>query len=177
MQENHTEPGSHELFVSLLMRHEPSLRAYIRAGVQSSHDVAEVMQEVSLVAWRKFSDLEDPESDFAKWACVIARYEIMKFRRGKARDRLVLSDTVVEKITEEGLEEGEHRESRLSKLEGCLAKLPKDRRQLVVQAYTPDFSIKEFAQSIGKSPDALYQLLKRIRAELADCVERRTEPA
>lgn len=175
MQENSTDSGSHELFVKLLTRHERSLRAYIRAGVQSSEDVAEVMQEVSLVAWRKFSDLENPEDDFAKWACVIARYEILKFRRSKARDRLVLSDKVVEKINEEGISESDRRERHLSNLEYCLAKLPEDRRKLVVRAYTPNFSIKNFAKSVGKSPDALYQLLKRIRSELADCLERRAE--
>lgn len=173
MQENSTDPDSHELFVKLLARHERSLRAYIRPSVQSAHDVAEILQEVSLIAWRKFADLEEPESDFAKWACVIARYEILKFRRSKARDRLVLSDDVVEKINEEGLAETEQRERHLDNLEYCLAKLPGDRRNLVVRAYSPNFSIKEFARSVGKTPDALYQLLKRIRSELADCLERR----
>ena len=43
------------------------------------------MQEVSLVAWRKFPTLTDP-AQFPRWGCVIARYEILKFRRTHARD-------------------------------------------------------------------------------------------
>jgi RNA polymerase sigma-70 factor (ECF subfamily) len=167
-----TDPSRYEHFVRLLTRHERSLRGFIRAGLPSPHDVAEVMQEVSLIAWRKFSDLENPETDFARWATVIARYEIMKFRRTKARDRLVLGENLVEMIHAEGLEEFRGREKQLSALETCLSKLPEDRREMVLDAHASGTSITEMAGRLGKKPNALYQLLWRIRRELADCVER-----
>jgi RNA polymerase sigma-70 factor (ECF subfamily) len=167
-----TDPKNYEWFVQLLTRHERGIRAYIRAGLPSSQDVAEVMQEVSLIAWRKFSDLENPETDFARWATVIARYEIMKFRRTKARDRLVLGENIVEMINAEGIEESHGRESQLSALETCLKKLPEDRRELVLDAHVSGTSITEMADRIGKTRNALYQLLWRIRQELAECVER-----
>ncbi len=172
MDEPATDPKNYEGFVRLLTRHERSIRAYIRAGLPSPHDVAEVMQEVSLIAWRKFSELENPETDFARWATVIARYEIMKFRRTKARDRLVLGETVAELIQAEGLEEARGRETQLSALERCLKKLPEARREMVLDAHASGSSITEMAGRIGKNRNALYQLLWRIRQELADCVER-----
>jgi len=167
-----TDPKNYEWFVQLLTKHERSIRAYIRAGLPSGQDVAEVMQEVSLIAWRKFSDLENPDTDFARWATVIARYEIMKYRRTKARDRLVLGENVIEMINAEGLEEAPGRESQLSALEFCLKKLPEERRELVLEAHVSGTSITEMAERIGKSRNALYQLLWRIRQELAECVER-----
>ena len=67
---------SSEDFLRLHAKHEPQIRAFVRAGVQNNETVAEIMQETSIVAWQKFSDLKKPESDFGKWMCVIARYEI-----------------------------------------------------------------------------------------------------
>jgi len=142
-------------------------------------ELAEVMQEVSLVAWRKFADenADSIESGFGAWLTVIARYEILKFRRGCARDRLVFDSAQIERLCEEGatLEEVRRRESSLDALQRCLAKLPKDRRHLLLQAYTQGTSVKAMAEALGKQPDALYQLLRRLRVDLANCVERELE--
>ena len=67
-------------------------------------EVDEVIQEVSLVAWRKFPMLTDP-APFPRWACLLARYEILMARRRHARDRLVLDEDIVAKLAEEGAEE------------------------------------------------------------------------
>ena len=64
------------------------------------------MQEVSLAAWKKFDQLDDVE-EFPVWACVIARYEILMFRRRHARDRLVFSERVYELLADQSLEQVE----------------------------------------------------------------------
>ena len=81
------------------------------------------MQEVCLVAWRKFSELDDPDS-FRPWVCVISRYEVLMYRRKKARDRFVLDEEIALFIAEEGFEELVVRERQLEALESCLDKLP-----------------------------------------------------
>lgn len=166
----------HEKFMRLLARHDPAVRAYVRAGVFSSHDVAEVMQEVSLVAWNKFDQLEDPDQGFGKWMCVIARYEILKFRQRKARDRMVLDERLIEKIAVEGIEETEERERWIEALDVCLQKLPTARRDLIKNAYQPESSIKAIAAEMKKKPDAVYQVLRRLRVELAKCIEKQLAP-
>lgn len=166
------QPRSDDRFVELLTRHEAEIRGYIRASLPSSHDVAEVMQNVSVVAWNKFALLEDADGNFAKWVCVIARFEIMKFRRGLARDRFVLDDDLVRQMCDEGEREVSGRGDEIRQLEVCLERLPKDRREIVLAAYRPGASIKELARGRGKNPDALYQLLRRIRQQLENCVLR-----
>ena len=37
----------------------------------------------------------DPETDFARWAATIARFEVLNYRRSKARDRLVFDEGIV----------------------------------------------------------------------------------
>ena len=162
-----------ELFVQLLTKYDPELRAFIRGSLPSPHDTAEVMQNVSLIAWKKFGELENPETDFAKWACVIARYEILKFRRSLARDRIQLADDIIERLCAEGAEEVSLRVHQREHLEHCLGKLPTDRRALVMQCYSPGASIKSIAERRNRSPNALYLLLRRIRQELEACIERR----
>ena len=114
-----TESLNHDTFTRLLMRHDRSVRAYLRSLLPTANDVDEVMQEVGVTAWRKFEQLDDPQN-FPKWLCVIARYEVLIYRRKKARDRLVLGDEVERLIAEEGLQELALREQQLSALNQCL---------------------------------------------------------
>ena len=52
----------HESFVRALTRHERVIPAYIRGtGITRPEDVDEIMQEVSLAAWKKFDQLDDVE--------------------------------------------------------------------------------------------------------------------
>lgn len=157
-------------FVTLLAQHEPTIRGYLRALLPSAMDVDAVMPEVALVAWRKFQELADHEA-FGRWACVIARYEVLRYRRDKARDRFVLDEELLARIAEEGLSEISGREQQMVALERCLDKLSLPRRQLVLGCYTPGSSIREIAARSGQSEEGLYQLLRRIRLKLKDCVE------
>lgn len=154
----------------LFMRHQSELRAFVRACLPRAADVDDVMQQVSLVAWRKFDQLTEP-AQFPRWACVIARYEVLKYRRAHARDRLVLDEDIIEKLADEGAEEMSLRREQLAALDGCIEKLPRDRRELALTAYAPETSIKELAAHMGRSEGSLYQLLARIRQELLRCVE------
>lgn len=167
------DSDQHEKFIALLTKFEPIIRATIHAVIRRPEDVDEVMQAVSIVAWRKFDTLTEPEG-FPKWACVIARYEILKFQRSKATDRFQLDEKLVEKLTEEGADEIPTRSRRIRHLEACLKQLPETRRELVMEAYEPGSTMKSIAGRFGKSVDGLYQMLRRIRLELKRCVERRT---
>lgn len=95
--------SGHESFVRALARYEKVIRAYIRgAGISRPEDVDEIIQEVFVIAWQKFNQLENVE-EFPRWACVIARYRVLEFRRNRFRDRLVLSEKVFELLLEEAL--------------------------------------------------------------------------
>ena len=165
-----------ELFVRLLMRHDRTIRAYLRSMLPTAQDVDEVMQDVSVAAWRKFDALDDPEN-FRAWAGVIARYEVLMYRRKKARDRLVLGEEIERLIADEGLEELSLRERQLEALEVCLGKLPEDRKHLVLRIYAAESPLKTIAEQVGKSPEAIYKVVSRVRRELLRCVERTLQGA
>ena len=121
MTERYDSHELYESFTRLFLRNEETVRAYVRAMMTSDVQVDDVVQEVAVVAWRKISELKDDE-DFGLWACVIARYEVLKWRRRQVRDRLVFSERTLELLTTVELEFVEQRERERSALHGCLEK-------------------------------------------------------
>lgn len=165
------EARRYELFVSLFTRHEPGLRVFVRSLVPEWDDVDEVMQNTGLVLWRKFGDF-DPDTEFMRWACVVARFEVLAWRRDKARDRHVFDPDLVELLATEAEELVEICSAERRALDRCLARLPESRRRLVIASYEPGVKIHEVAALAGKSATAFYKLLNRTRAALLDCVQR-----
>lgn len=160
-------------FLELYIKFEPLVRAYVRNGLQNHDDIMDVMQVTSIIAWQKFSKLENPEENFGKWMCVIARYEILKFRRGKAKNRLILNNDLVETILNEGIEEFKQSDQLLGYLEECLKMLSDFNRKLVELPYKKGGSFVELAKKMKKTPDALYKQASRLRISLADCMNQK----
>jgi RNA polymerase sigma-70 factor (ECF subfamily) len=166
---NDKQPDLNETFLRLWIQNEPSLRAFVRSCCPKAQEVDDVMQEVSIAALRKFSTLDD-HAAFGAWACLIARYELLSARRRFARDRLVLSEDIVQLMAEEAAEEVSLREEQLQVLDQCVAKLPAERRELAMTAYAKDMTIRELAKRLERTEGSLYQLLARIRKELHRCM-------
>lgn len=157
-------------FMRLFVRHEGSLRCFVRTLLPTWDDVDEVMQNVSIAAWTKF-DRFDPQTDFARWAATIARYEVLNYRRTKARDRLVFDEELILRIADECQEEFGQSEKERRALAGCLEKLPDHQRQLLLAVYSAGQKIKPIADNCGVSPNALYKTLSRLRLVLLRCIE------
>lgn len=163
----------YEKFVTLFARNEPSLRAFVRSLVPTWDDADEVMQNTGLVLWRKFGGFEsesDAATDFFRWACVVARFEVLAWRRDKARDRHVFDEDLVEMLAADAEERHESLRAERRALETCLTKLPEDLRKVVVAAYEPGVKLNEVARTLGKSATAFYKKLNRTRTILLDCI-------
>jgi RNA polymerase sigma-70 factor (ECF subfamily) len=158
----------YEAFVRLLVEHEPRVRSFLRGLVPSWQDVEEVTQEASLVAWRKFNDFEEGTS-FGGWLLTIARFEALKYRRRVARSPLVFADDVWDLLAEEACGEGVQ-QIRRQHLEGCLGKLDRSKRELLLHVHSPGVVMREVALQSGKSEQAFYKVVQRLRAVVLDCV-------
>ena len=157
-------------FMRLFTRHQGALRCFVRTLLPSWDDVDEVMQDVSIVAWTKFGRF-DPQTDFARWAATIARYEVLNYRRAKARDRLVFDEDLIQLLADECQEDFARSEQERRALDGCLDKLPAHQREIVLRGYSEGQKIKPLAEEIGVSPNALYNTLGRLRLILLRCIE------
>ena len=157
-----------ERFVHLLLEHEPQVRAFLRGLLPSWNDVDEVIQEASLVAWRKFASFEEGTA-FGGWFLTIARFEALAHRRRINKTPLVFSDDVWELLAEEA-DETESPQSYRRHLEGCLAKLPPQKRELLLKVHSQGVVMREIASQAGKSEQAFYKVIQRLRAIVVDCV-------
>ena len=173
---NESAKNSEELFVQLFARNERHLRSFVRSMGLDWTAVDDVIQTVSLVMWRKW-DQFDPESDFMRWGRVIARFEVLKFRRKMARDRHVFSGELIELLAEAAEEwsDGNSGDAYHAALGECLETLPEKSRNVISAAYQGDRTIRELASDVGKSATALYKTLNRIREKLQVCIEKRIE--
>ncbi len=162
----------YETFVKLYTRHEPSLRAFVRSLVSSWGDADEILQNTALVLWRKFADF-DVATNFMAWACTVARFEVLAWRRDQARDRHVFDEDLLDLLATEAEAQQEALASERSALEFCLGRLPDHSRSVVLAAYEPGAKLHETAARLGKSATAFYKTLARIRALLLDCIRER----
>ncbi|MES2696206.1 MAG: sigma-70 family RNA polymerase sigma factor [Verrucomicrobiota bacterium] len=168
---NSDDPLRYERFVKLLVAHEAQLRSFLRSILPAWDDVDEVMQETSLTAWRKFDQFE-LDTNFLAWTAAIARFEALKHRRTRSRDRLVFSDAVVEMIANEGMTETQVLARERVALDRCLGQLGEPARDLLQMAYQPGVKLHEVAVRSGKGVEAFYKTLQRLRARLLECVQR-----
>lgn len=163
----------YEQFNRLFYQYERNIRAFVASILPNWEGVDEVMQESSIVLWKKFDQFDDhgDPSSFLGWAFTIARYEVLKFRRKKATDRLVFSEDIFELLLDEAEDVAEIQKDREKALQGCLTKLKDPQRELLRAAYEEGISIKEAAVKVGRSQTGLYKALARIRKNLHDCVQ------
>jgi RNA polymerase sigma-70 factor, ECF subfamily len=166
--------SNHEAFLQQFMRHERSVRAYLRTILASWEDVDEAMQESSMVAWRKYSEF-DQATNFGAWLAIIARFEALKLRRARRRDRLVFSDRVLDMLENEGLDDLERLEQRRRALERCIQRLDHTQRKMLRAAYGSGLRLREVAVKMGQSVEAFYKSVQRIRSALLACSEKELE--
>ena len=124
--------------------------------------VADVLQEASVVMWKKLDQLEDDEG-FLPWAKVIVRFKALQARRTVARDRLVLSEETVALLSEETLALASDQIAReRNALDTCLQKLSNEHRELVLLPYGEPGGLTELDERTNRSPNSLYKLLGRL---------------
>lgn len=135
------------------------------------HDVDDVLQETNAVLWQKAHEF-DESREFLPWALKFAQLQVLSFRKRQQRSRLLFDDQIVAAIVEQSIRRTEEVEPRRRALGNCMKKLSDEQRRLITRRYEPGGSVIELAAERGKSPKAVSEMLRRIRASLLDCIER-----
>ncbi|WP_246114860.1 sigma-70 family RNA polymerase sigma factor [Rubripirellula tenax] len=158
--------------MSLFVGTERAIRGYVRSLLPSSQDVDDLMQNIGLACWHKFNefDLEGSSQDFVRWCCVISRFEVLRFRRSRARDRLVLSEEVITLLAVEAEDRLQRSETERQALKHCLQKLNEPERRLLLSIHTRGDSISRIAAESNVKARQLYSKLNALRDLVADCV-------
>jgi RNA polymerase sigma-70 factor (ECF subfamily) len=165
-QERHAE------FAEQLRHSQTRLYGYIHSLVRDLNDADDLFQQTSLILWKKFDDY-DPRLSFFSWACGIARFEVANFVRARGRQRLYFSDDLTLLLIEAQAEMNDDElVERRDALAQCVEKLRQRDRELLAECYGETSGVPDASERRGRSPQSVYNSLRRIRRALFECVSR-----
>jgi RNA polymerase sigma-70 factor (ECF subfamily) len=164
-------PDDHARFMRLFLSSEKEIFRYVAALVPKATDAQDVVQLTAVALWRKF-DHYDPAQPFTPWACRFALQEARQFLRRDQRWGAFLDDDLVDDLAARRAALGDEMERRFAHLSECLQKLPPSQRETVESYYYRATPVEQLAVTTGRSVDALYKALQRIRQALLLCVAR-----
>src|SRR5690606_31327854 len=103
---------------------------FIRTLLPDFNDAQDVFQNTCVIVLGK-SDQFQPGTDFAKWACQIAYFEVCNHRRKSQKETTAFSAEALEALKSEQMERMDEADHRHAALKNCLGKLrPRDRELL-----------------------------------------------
>lgn len=161
-----------EQFMRRFLQAQDRVYTFVASLLPDRTDAEEVFQEASLAIWQN-QEKFDPQREFVPWACGVARNIVLKHLRQQRRDRLRLSNEVVEQLAQQQQTSQAMLDSRLDALKLCLSRLDQQSRSLLERCYQRNRLIKEIAVEENTTANAMYLQLRRIRHGLLNCVNRR----
>ena len=157
----------------LFSRHQRRLLAYIQTLVPTRNDVEDIMQETGIVMLKKYSEFE-PGTNFIAWAFRIAYHEVQDYYERRRHQRLMCFDEeTLQLLSQEVTSQVPQHDSRYDALVDCLQRLPDRDRQFVLSRYETGSGVEQAANLSGRSKQAAYKALSRIRNALLQCVDQK----
>lgn len=165
---SHHEDSRAEL-LGLLTRNQRKIFAYIYTLVPNRADAEDILQETSVTIFEKFDDFE-LGTDFVAWANRIAWWKVKSAQQKFARSKVVFNEEVMEAVVATAGEMQTEMSDRHEALGSCLKKLNERDRRMVLTRYESGSGVERAAAQAGRSRQAAYKALGRIRQLLLDCV-------
>lgn len=165
-----TDESQTNEFIQLLAQYQRRIYAFIRTQVRDSNDADDILQETSSILWKKFKQF-DRDADFARWACGIARLEVLSHHRHKNRLAPGFSGQLADAFAEKVLNLTDQVDDRNRALAECLEALTKSQRKLIQRRYESKQNVKQIAKDLQRSALTIYRLLSRAHEMLFDCIQ------
>ena len=150
---------------------QPEVANFVSLMVPSFHDAEDVLQQVAVALVKKFHEF-DRREPFRNWAIGIAKYEILAYRRRKARDRHVFDEALMEQVADAYEKTRPMLEEAREGLAQCMEKVQGRNRRLLEMWYRDGIDQVRIAQQLSTTPNTIYVALHRVRTALRDCVGR-----
>ena len=166
-----SDPDRTTSFLELLTAHDRSLSLYVHSLVPRDAAAEDILQQTKMLLWKHFDDFQ-LGTNFLAWARKTAFHQILTHRRHKKREHLPLDEVSLEALGAAVSELAGDVSAKQEALRFCVAKLPKEHRQLVQLRYYEDLEIEQVAERVRRTVGAVYRALSRVRMTLLECVER-----
>lgn len=167
--EGRSSPERRDRFLELFLLNQNRIFRYIVSTVPPWVEAEELFQQTSLTLWQRWDEY-DGTSDFSAWACGIAKNHLRNYVRKKENQQRFFGDELLDQLTAVQNKQRLYLDELQNALSRCLERLPPERRRLVHLCYGEKRTIQAVAEREGRTPNALYKLMRKIREVLYDCV-------
>lgn len=164
-----TQGDHHAQFMQLYAANQHRVLGYLLTLTGDRNVAEDLLQDTAVTLFTKFDEFEQG-TDFAAWACQVAYWKVMNYRRSVSRSKAFLSDELVERLAERTVEIGPTLDARRQALDACLQRLDERDRTFLLTRYQSEGSVALAAQIAGRTTGAAYKALTRLRRALRDCV-------
>lgn len=168
---NETPSGNEEPFSRLLVAYRQQIYGFILALVHDRTVASDILQEASIVLWRKFDSFE-PGTDFGAWAMAVARLSVCEWRRRERHPPLQLDDKELALLADDAASVSSEYEARQEALRACMQRLSQADQDLIVSRYYAGKSVSSLAQLAGRTRMSVYKRLNKLHGLLLDCINR-----
>lgn len=168
---NESLSGNVEAFGKIVGRYQRLLCSLAYSAIGSLNESEDLAQEAFIEAWKKLSNLREPEK-LKSWLCGILKFKISHHRRKEARQpvrradenqELELLESEAESITDSAI-----REEEQALLWRALEAVPKTYRETLILYYREHRSIEHVAFELDITEEAARQRLSRGRKILQE---------
>lgn len=167
-----TDLSHQERVVRLLAQSQERLTRYVVVLIPDWDLAQDVVQRTHVIAWRKADDFRSEGDDgFYRWVKQIAFFEARKQIASRAAAPLPLDPELADLISSDFNEIDEDLEDRRVALTTCIEKLSARDRELLRLRYWGRETVEALSEQLGRTAQAIYKGLQRIRQRLLDCIE------
>ncbi|HTQ37584.1 MAG TPA: sigma-70 family RNA polymerase sigma factor [Pirellulales bacterium] len=157
-------------FIELLTAHQRDMFIYINTLLMGDSSAIDVLQDTNLDLWARLKDFDNAQP-FLPWAYGFAFQRVLAFRKSRRRSRMVLSDEMVQIISDTYVRDSTPADTRLVALRSCLEKLDSEQGRLIRERYVEKMSVKTIAARLGQTTNQISARLYRIRHSLGRCIQ------
>jgi RNA polymerase sigma-70 factor (ECF subfamily) len=125
-----------------------------------------------MTMWDRF-DADAPPTEFVAWGKRIAYHKVLDFYKKSQRAQARLSLIFLRRIAETAAGDADELQldSRRDALTECVEKLPPRDRELLTRRFADGATTQSASQQLGRSVDAVYKALAKLREALFQCVQ------
>jgi RNA polymerase sigma-70 factor (ECF subfamily) len=165
------ESQSFRIFNESFLRYQKDVFAYIVTLVPDRNEAEDVFQQTCVAILESKAEY-DPQRRFFPWACGFALNAVRRHRRAHHRERISLSDAVIETLANVQSKSAERIEAQMDLLLECVSKLSAEKQALLMSCYTRRRGWGELAAQFQIEINTLYKRLERIRRVLIECMSK-----
>lgn len=166
--------GEVDAYGEIVRLHQKDVWKIASAALRERDATSDIVQEIFVEAYFHLGRYQLGR-DFGAWLRAVARNHVREELRNKSRESRLLQsyrDRVAARLADAEVAE-KHEASMADAHRRCREQLPRHSIQVLALRYDEDLSHQDIASRLGKSMEAVKQLLYRVHVLLRDCIQKR----